>query len=369
VAEATKENRHEVDEIAEKLLDAFVEMQKETSLLVGDERARDERARFATLEKIRHYHSASHAAAVRARLFELAPARGEEFSSWLRGLFGMVRLLLVDDEPAFARALQRALTGYAIERASDGEEARQRLAEGEVFDLILSDVRMPRLGGLALLRWIRAHAPAFVVRCVFMTFDPDDLEAQEIARTHVHPVLHKPCTRDMLEEVMESAGVAIPVPRTVGAAGRSTPVAVTFVCAACGRDIRLIGLPDDVEPERANTLVERALARHAWTPVGSPGSYSCGPCWGMKRAAEEGVEALAQILIDAFIQIKEDVAGLDGEERTREERARFAEVESIRMANPQYADAVRQRLFELAATRGGDPFFAWMVRLFDGAPG
>jgi two-component system, OmpR family, response regulator MprA len=66
------------------------------------------------------------------------------------------KLLVVDDDPALARTLRRALTveGYEVETAPDGGEALQRLAGGS-FDAVVLDVAMPRMDGLAVCRRMR----------------------------------------------------------------------------------------------------------------------------------------------------------------------------------------------------------------------
>jgi DNA-binding NtrC family response regulator len=63
------------------------------------------------------------------------------------------RILVVDDEPNARAALRTILTeeGYEITEAADGEEGLARLQEWSP-DLVLADVRMPRMDGLALLR-------------------------------------------------------------------------------------------------------------------------------------------------------------------------------------------------------------------------
>jgi two-component system response regulator MprA len=64
--------------------------------------------------------------------------------------------LVVDDDPALARTLRRALAieGYAVESAADGAEALQRLAAAR-FDAVLLDVSMPRVDGLDVCRRMR----------------------------------------------------------------------------------------------------------------------------------------------------------------------------------------------------------------------
>jgi two-component system, OmpR family, response regulator MprA len=65
--------------------------------------------------------------------------------------------LVVDDDPALARTLRRALgiEGYAVQCASDGVEALQQLSVGR-FDAVVLDVAMPRVDGLAVCRKMRA---------------------------------------------------------------------------------------------------------------------------------------------------------------------------------------------------------------------
>ncbi len=67
-----------------------------------------------------------------------------------------LKILLVDDSP-IARATEGALVralGHNVEEAQDGEDAWSRL-QGEAYDLILTDVQMPRLDGFALTRRIK----------------------------------------------------------------------------------------------------------------------------------------------------------------------------------------------------------------------
>ena len=113
------------------------------------------------------------------------------------------RILIVDDEPAIVELLALLLEeeGYVVLRAYDGEQGL-RVAKGERPDLVISDVSMPRLTGLDLLRALRANGSretpvilmSAVVRdvpadnCVFLPkpFDLDRMlslvEAQIAAR-------------------------------------------------------------------------------------------------------------------------------------------------------------------------------------------
>ena len=69
----------------------------------------------------------------------------------------MAQILVVDDEPAVRRALERALRldKYDVELAEDGEAALDRLAERPV-DAVVLDVMMPGVDGLEVCRRLRA---------------------------------------------------------------------------------------------------------------------------------------------------------------------------------------------------------------------
>ena len=70
------------------------------------------------------------------------------------------QILVVDDDPRIVQFLRRCLTeeGYGVATARNGAEAISRLQE-EAFALILTDMKMPHMGGLALLREARRLRP------------------------------------------------------------------------------------------------------------------------------------------------------------------------------------------------------------------
>ncbi|MEZ4470001.1 MAG: response regulator [bacterium] len=73
----------------------------------------------------------------------------------------MLRILLVDDEPTLRLSLGDALAdaGHQVTLAADGAEAVERIKDA-TFDLVLTDIRMPRMGGLALFREVRQLSPS-----------------------------------------------------------------------------------------------------------------------------------------------------------------------------------------------------------------
>ncbi|HKO90235.1 MAG TPA: EAL domain-containing protein [Polyangiaceae bacterium] len=70
------------------------------------------------------------------------------------------RVLVVDDEPAIRRVLSDFLKmeGFAVDTATDGEAALVRLSQQQ-YDVIISDLKMPKLGGLELLGEISRRCP------------------------------------------------------------------------------------------------------------------------------------------------------------------------------------------------------------------
>lgn len=70
------------------------------------------------------------------------------------------KILVVEDDPSILRGLQLNLTmeGYLVRSAMDGETGLQ-LARSERPDLLVVDVMLPRLGGLELVREVRAGDP------------------------------------------------------------------------------------------------------------------------------------------------------------------------------------------------------------------
>jgi len=71
-----------------------------------------------------------------------------------------VRLLIVDDEDEIRDLLRRhfCYLGYEVDTAGDGIEALEKLAQSKT-DIVISDIVMPRMDGIELLRTIRRDYP------------------------------------------------------------------------------------------------------------------------------------------------------------------------------------------------------------------
>jgi two-component system NtrC family sensor kinase len=87
-------------------------------------------------------------------------------------------VLLVEDEPALAQAVGDGLAdaGFVVDHASDGEEALAH-AGARTYDLIVCDLKMPRVDGMQFYRAIAATNPALARRVIFVTGDVVGAEA------------------------------------------------------------------------------------------------------------------------------------------------------------------------------------------------
>ncbi len=83
---------------------------------------------------------------------------------------GRARVLVIDDEPHLGTLLARMLgREHAVTVMTSGQEALGRITRGEEFELILCDVMMPQMTGMAFYEHLAAVAPELVERVVFMT--------------------------------------------------------------------------------------------------------------------------------------------------------------------------------------------------------
>lgn len=115
-----------------------------------------------------------------------------------------VRLLLVDDNEELLFSLARAFrkAGYDVQSAPDAEQALT-LLDGREPDLVLTDLRLPGLSGLDLLRHVRERYPQVPVLIVTAYGDED---TQQAARTHgAFALLTKPVFREELLRAVRSA--------------------------------------------------------------------------------------------------------------------------------------------------------------------
>ena len=114
------------------------------------------------------------------------------------------RVLIADDEVALAKSLARVLTGagYEVVTVGDGTSAVEALRHQE-FDIILSDIQMPGISGVELLKTVREHD--LDVPVVLMTADPRIETAAQAVELGALQYLVKPIPMDVLFKALERA--------------------------------------------------------------------------------------------------------------------------------------------------------------------
>jgi two-component system response regulator HydG len=113
-------------------------------------------------------------------------------------------LLVADDDPGLRESLERTLTreGYKVVLASDGRAALERVQAGGV-DLIVTDLRMPGLTGLELLRAAKAIMPD--VDVILLTAFGTVEEAVKAMKDGAYDFLTKPFRREQLIKLVDKA--------------------------------------------------------------------------------------------------------------------------------------------------------------------
>lgn len=138
---------------------------------------------------------------------ERATALGLEAEEEAGAVDGPLRALIVDDHPANRRMLRIMMeaAGAQAAEAVDGHEAVDKAASG-AFDLILMDVRMPRLDGLEATRRIRRHAgPSGAAVILAVTADAMPEDAARCLAAGMDGHLAKPLTHERLFAAVEQA--------------------------------------------------------------------------------------------------------------------------------------------------------------------
>jgi DNA-binding response OmpR family regulator len=113
------------------------------------------------------------------------------------------RVLVVDDAPDTLEVLARMLThaGYAVLSATNVATARRILRRTDV-DVVVTDLKLPRVGGLALVQTVRDHHPRTAVLAV-TGYPYLDQELRDI-RAAVDGFVAKPFTAEELRLAVRS---------------------------------------------------------------------------------------------------------------------------------------------------------------------
>jgi nitrogen-specific signal transduction histidine kinase/BarA-like signal transduction histidine kinase len=117
-------------------------------------------------------------------------------------------VLLVEDERALAAAVGEALSdaGLKVDHAGDGEEALARVRQ-QTYDVVICDLKMPRVDGMMLYRAIAAATPALARRVIFVTGDVAGTDAERFLEESGCRWLAKPFRLgDLLRALRDTLG-------------------------------------------------------------------------------------------------------------------------------------------------------------------
>lgn len=122
------------------------------------------------------------------------------------------RILVVDDEPALRRTLERALRALGYEVVSVGDPFLvYELLDASDYELVIMDIHLPQLSGDTLAIALLRRWPRLAGRLLLMTGDPWALRADWPEELKRCPMLVKPFTLDGLGTMVRSALAAPPV--------------------------------------------------------------------------------------------------------------------------------------------------------------
>lgn len=109
------------------------------------------------------------------------------------------RVLIVDDDPSILHSYSHGLTeaGFSVAEASSGVEALHQIETGQ-FDVLISDIKMPGMNGLALLR--RMHEHSAELRVILMLEAQNNQIVVQAAELGALQCLVKPIKPELLEK-------------------------------------------------------------------------------------------------------------------------------------------------------------------------
>ncbi len=138
-----------------------------------------------------------------------------------------MHVLVVDDDRAIRETIRLALEeeDYSVEEASDGAAGLALLRAGEMRRVVLLDLRMPRMGGMAVLREV-ARDPELRARNAFVLVTANlhtvDAAGQALLDELSVPAVSKPFELDELLEVVARAAYRV-APRDTGGPSSAHP--------------------------------------------------------------------------------------------------------------------------------------------------
>jgi two-component system response regulator FlrC len=160
------------------------------------------------------------------------------------------RILIVDDEPSMRTALMESVRrlGYEVQGAIDGADALERVIRFRPW-LVITDLKMPRITGLDLIKDIKARAPQTVI--VLMTAYGTVETAVDAMKFGASDYILKPFSMDLLERVITNLKEG----RDLESPGTSTAVEGRAILTQDPGMIRLLSTVEGVAASQATVLI------------------------------------------------------------------------------------------------------------------
>ena len=114
------------------------------------------------------------------------------------------KILIVDDDQDICETLSDILDeeGYDVVTACDGQEALEKIRQGS-FNLVITDIKMPIMDGMALLKEIeKSHTD---IEVIVITSYGNEGQQVEAARLGAYEYLNKPLNLDQLKNIIVRA--------------------------------------------------------------------------------------------------------------------------------------------------------------------
>jgi len=186
------------------------------------------------------------------------------------------RILVVDDEPMVTRGCRRTLTeaGYEVDTVATGREGLRRAVEGR-FDAVMTDLRLPDLSGMDIVRTVRRERPDVAV--IVITGFGSVPSAVEAAKLGVTDYIEKPFTPDQITEAVE---------RALAAKGEAPP----RIEADQVREVLTLAVRDPRFSARLLGEGSRVLSGHALGPEARAAIVSGDIAWIEKTCGDLGPE-------------------------------------------------------------------------------
>lgn len=183
------------------------------------------------------------------------------------------KILVVDDEPMVTRGCRRALSeaGYEVDTVATGREGLRRAVSGD-FDLVVTDLKLPDLDGMRLVRDLRTQRPEVAV--IIITGFGTVPSAVEAVKLGVSDFIEKPFTP---QEITDAIARAL-----TGARGEGRP----RIQADLVKEVLGLAAKDPSFSQRLRTDGSRVLSGLALTPAAKAAIVSGDIAWIEKECGE-----------------------------------------------------------------------------------